>query len=531
MAIIQISKIQHRRGRAEGVALPQLASGEIGWAIDTQELYIGNGAVSEGAPAVGNTQILTENTNIFELADQYSYKPGSNFWNGLPVTRSLQSKLDDVVSVFDFDATGDGTDQTTAIQSAIDKLYKNADESIRVILRFPAGNYTITAPLVIPPFATLRGAGKGKTVILADNCNLFTTTYYDPADPSAPAPTTNTQARYIEISGMSLVVNSADHKAMVLNSVKHSVFKNLRIEGVFPESKNFLTAESVYGSHSAIELNSSTNTVICQTNIFDNIEIDSFYYGVYSDYDMMYNSFSLCSFYLLSNAFRFGKNTTIPSIAMNFGAKFNTIENSYFDRIDKTAIHIDYGDYNTSRENRFFNVGNFGGTEGLDAVAIIDFPSHTNVEDNDYFERSDALSTDAIASYVPEVSGRVFYKGSYLNTITIGTLPVETKILQFPVIEGTMFIDYVYTDKPGDSSNTVNVLKEGTIEIVCAINADTPSIIVNDEFNFVGDVLLTDALSFDAEYTSDSTTVNLLAINTITVDTDSFLYNLRVKSN
>ena len=327
---------------------------------------------------------------------------------------------------------------------------------------------------------------------------------------------------------MSLVVNSADYKALVLNSVKYSVFKNLRIEGVFPENKNFLTAESIYGSHSAIELNSSNNTVICQSNIFDNIEIDSFYNGVYSDYDMMHNSFSLCSFYLLSNAFRFGKSTTLGAVAMKFGLKFNTIENCYFDRIDKEAIRLDYGDYNTSRQNKFFNVGNFGGTEGLDAVAIINFSSHTNVEDNDYFERSDALSTTPGVSYVPEVSGRVFYKGSYLNEISIGELLVETEILQFPVIEGTMFIDYVYTDKTG---NAVSVLKEGTIEIVCAINADTPSIIVNNAYNFIGDVLLTDALSFAAEYTVDDTTVNLLATNVMTVDTDSFIYNLRVKSN
>lgn len=61
MAITSISRIQHRRGKANsGYGLPQLASGELGWAIDTQELYIGNGSVAEGAPFVGNTRILTD---------------------------------------------------------------------------------------------------------------------------------------------------------------------------------------------------------------------------------------------------------------------------------------------------------------------------------------------------------------------------------------------------------------------------------------------------------------------------------------
>ena len=61
MAVVSISRIQQRRGKANsGTGLPQLASGEFGWAVDTQELYIGNGSVSEGAPAVGNTRILTQ---------------------------------------------------------------------------------------------------------------------------------------------------------------------------------------------------------------------------------------------------------------------------------------------------------------------------------------------------------------------------------------------------------------------------------------------------------------------------------------
>jgi hypothetical protein len=58
MAIVQISKIQQRRGFNQD--LPQLASGEIGWSIDTRKIYIGNGTISEGAPVEGHTEILTE---------------------------------------------------------------------------------------------------------------------------------------------------------------------------------------------------------------------------------------------------------------------------------------------------------------------------------------------------------------------------------------------------------------------------------------------------------------------------------------
>lgn len=62
MAIVQISQIKHRRGLQEN--LPQLASAELGWSIDSRRLYIGNGTLAEGAPATGNTEVLTEYSNI-----------------------------------------------------------------------------------------------------------------------------------------------------------------------------------------------------------------------------------------------------------------------------------------------------------------------------------------------------------------------------------------------------------------------------------------------------------------------------------
>jgi hypothetical protein len=58
MAIVQISKIQNRRGLQQD--LPQLAGGELGWSIDSRKLYIGNGTLAEGAPVEGQTEVLTE---------------------------------------------------------------------------------------------------------------------------------------------------------------------------------------------------------------------------------------------------------------------------------------------------------------------------------------------------------------------------------------------------------------------------------------------------------------------------------------
>ena len=126
MAVVQISRIQVRRGQKNtGTGLPQLASGEFGWAVDTQELYIGNGAVSEGAPNVGNTLVLTEHTNLFDYinytydADQGIVQTGANV--STPVIRSLQDRLDDIVSVKSFGVDSDGTDVTEDLQRAVEQ--------------------------------------------------------------------------------------------------------------------------------------------------------------------------------------------------------------------------------------------------------------------------------------------------------------------------------------------------------------------------------------------------------------------------
>jgi hypothetical protein len=58
MAIVQISKIQQRRGLQQD--LPTLSAGELGWSVDSRRLYIGNGSVDEGAPTEGKTEVLTE---------------------------------------------------------------------------------------------------------------------------------------------------------------------------------------------------------------------------------------------------------------------------------------------------------------------------------------------------------------------------------------------------------------------------------------------------------------------------------------
>ena len=173
MPIVQISRIQHRRGNRTD--LPQLAAGELGWVIDEQRLFIGNGTVADGAPAVGNTEIVTSGSSAFTTALTHTYKgylgDATPITTGAAgdVTRTLQAVLDDHASVKAFDAKGDdSTDDTAAIQRAIDELYSDTDENdtrARRVLFFPAGVYRINGSITIPPYAHLVGEGPDKTVI------------------------------------------------------------------------------------------------------------------------------------------------------------------------------------------------------------------------------------------------------------------------------------------------------------------------------------------------------------------------------
>ena len=171
MAVVQISKIQLRRGKKLESGLPQLASGEMAWAIDTQELYVGNGAVGEGAPLVGNTKILTEHDNILDLLDQYRYKPSDTTiltgLNGNVTERTVQQRLDEGrVNAASFGISGlnSAVDQTALIQNAVNSVYITATTSNRVTIEFDPGTYRITGTLYIPSYVRLIGSGKNHTV-------------------------------------------------------------------------------------------------------------------------------------------------------------------------------------------------------------------------------------------------------------------------------------------------------------------------------------------------------------------------------
>ena len=88
MAIVQISQIQIRRGLNQD--LPQLASAEMGWSVDTQQLYIGNGSIAEGAPQTGVTEIMT-NRSIAQATAGFNANIAAIYANVTAVQNSFSA--------------------------------------------------------------------------------------------------------------------------------------------------------------------------------------------------------------------------------------------------------------------------------------------------------------------------------------------------------------------------------------------------------------------------------------------------------
>lgn len=539
MAVIQISRIQVRRGQKEqGSGIPQLAGGEFGWAMDSQELFIGNGSVSEGAPQVGNSKILTEHDNLFELADTYSYQSGGIVLTGSnansPIKRTLQARLDDRVSVRSFGADGDGTDQTAQLQRAIDQLFLNnatkGTESSRVILHVEPGEYLLSNSLKVPPYTTIVGAGADKTVFkqLA-NAPVFETVNSDSTPgnyANDSSSTTLTQAQHIRIEGVTLD-SVATSSVIYLKSCRDSVFRNIKIKGYWE------SGDAIDTTRAGIRLDSLSTLVTCANNTFENIEFFGLDAGISSDFDIKDNQWENCKFETLGYGVVFGATGTLGSQGQLTGPIHNAIHSSVFEEIDRQGIWVEEGKKNTSSHNRFRNVGNVGGTEANAQYSVIKFSKPQNNSLDDIFDRTELLGYDQnyieLSPYVSEIEGSInttlggnhqVFLGQRNDYITLFRLAGD--------LTRRYEIDYTY------DSSAFNIKRTGKIEIV--LDKATNAMHTIEDFYYVGDALYEQNLDWEIEHVdldSDAQRETILVkVKNITAnDVATVTYNINVQSN
>ena len=405
MAIVQISQITVRKGLEEN--LPQLAGGEFGWSQDTRQLYIGNGTLADGAPVIGNTEILTEFSDVINIDTTYTYKglaagyavqTGSTPTN--PVTQSLQSWLDQFASVTDFGATGDGvTDDTDAINRALYQLFcREVNPQIRRSLFFPAGVYRVTSTILIPPYATLYGEGLDNSVITLGPIGDSTSVPYvvrtaDSLQQTGVNIGSNNAIppQYISINNMGFRNNDFFTDVMLVEDAVNCSFRNVGFYG--PLELSDLTTEINFSNGVTF---SSTTQLVCDEIQFDGCYFSGTTYGASADQQTKGVTFSNSKFDTLYKGIILGTGTVV-----NGGPTGTRIIGNLFDNIYAEGIVIGDVQLTASGHNIFYDVGDhFGGTT-TPYTAIIDIQSNNNVSIGDMFERADAYSntTNAGTSY------------------------------------------------------------------------------------------------------------------------------------
>lgn len=423
MAIVTISRIQHRRGVYEN--LPQLAAAELGWAVDQRRLFVGNGSLAEGAPEVGNTEILTQYSDILSVADTYTFKnaiagytPSTGPDANDPTVRTLQDKLDDFVSVRDFGAKGDGaTDDTVAINRALFELYCREDFSAaKKALYFPAGHYIISDTIKVPPHATLIGEGPFSTMIEQTADLTVAEAVFSTSDDlqqtegsigsnGANLPTD------IKISSMGLMANL---DGIHISKCKRITLERIRFLGVedFPTSINNTSAGepgvAIYLAGSTASPTDDVNIIDCYfhkhnigiwqnvaTEVIENINISS------ATFDNLYQGILIG--------------------ILGGTAKNVVVTNSVFDNIYSRAINVDNVEEFISSFNHFRNVGNSYNGTGNPVTEVINFGISTvnSASMGDLFDRTE-VDNAVVPTIVMSENNSFYNYGKKLNLGFLG---------------------------------------------------------------------------------------------------------------
>jgi len=502
VAIVQVSRITNRKGLVEN--LPQLAGAELGWAIDERRLFIGNGTLQEGAPTVGNTEILTEFSDILAEQSNYTYKGLAAGYQAVTgpdnsnIVLSLQNWLDQFASVKDFGAVGDGvTDDTDAINRALFQLYcREVNPQIRRALFFPAGVYRVSETILIPSFARLYGEGANSSRIIldttSDDSSLFpyVARYADSLQQTglnignngATAPTN------IEIANMGFRTLMPTADVFLVENASFCTFSDVSFRGPFLLDNYAQTPELIAAADISAVTFAST-PALTTSNI----------------------TFRRCEFGQLTNAFKTAANIKgILITESNFdilyrgvvlanpgelnpgAAGFRILGNS-FDRIHQEGIQTQLNQQLiVSGYNIFYNVGNAASTPITPSTPVIDFLDSNNVSVGDMFER-----TDTEAEIRPRIrignnvniavtNGKKIQMGAYTRESGIRVIleadAVDTPLFTIDSLDIPAFkVEYTITRSAGDSSALSNV-KTGTLTIVGSTDGQGTDLVVDDTF-------------------------------------------------
>jgi hypothetical protein len=509
MAVIQISKIQVRRGLQEN--LPQLASGEMGWSVDERRLWIGNGTLVEGAPEEGNTEILTSRTEILQVIRSYTFRgeesgyvsrTGPNALNS--VVRTLQDKFDEQISLRDFVTPEEelANDYTVPLQRAIDQVFPvnyYAEASVRRVLHIPAGIYPIIGTVTIPPYANIRGDGPRSTIIKKTFGTDSVIQLRDSSGEVGINVDTNIADAPFEItfSGLTLQTD-VDTDVALLESCQYVKFDAVRFQGA-------VTSPTTVGSGTAaVAIKDIADTV--NKVSFNQCEFVRTSYGIAIEGDVSSVTITDSLFDTVYQGVFTSANVASPQSIK--------ITSSQFDNVAAEAIFSDDDSSVTSAFNYYRTVGISAGTPALT------WNTPNNYSIGDVFDRSlveqiidpiIVIADDTTASLTQATT-----MGSVQDTpggsIILDDATTANTTVALTAITSSAIVDYKIIR--GDHKRI------GTIKVS---HFDGANIAVDDEYTESANIGVT--LAFTGNINSNSA---ILGYTTSNIGTDAtFKYTVR----
>jgi hypothetical protein len=484
MAVIEIAKIQVRRGQENQTGIPALAGGEFAWAADTEHLYIGLRR-EDGGSRDENVRILTENdlfSAVGNTATTYTYREGSYLTSvtgddlSEEVVRTVSEVLDEAyVSVNHFKETGEDGDVT--LRRAITRLFANdqipALTGAERRLIIPAGTYNIADTVFLPSNTILVGEGPDKTILnVLTTSKAFVTVAsggatFDDIDAFSGLPVGEVHPSNIHIEGMTIQYSTAtltqfSDILLSIDMAEDVTVKNVKFKGhrVSPD-----TSTNHY--YSGVDIR-GWGEITSRNILIENCEFDGLRYAVMSAHDIeklnvensyLHNLLKGVNFNFLESTGKHPDATT--------GPRYCKILNNRFDVIDEQGIYVgnwststsQTGTFHLSMNNIFEDVGSYSTLyyntltntgEGGTGTAIISFNDTLNNSTvNDLFSRFEfqqrSISTSTSYTHSPLVEGRTVLDAPYVSIATLAYDQTESSILRLPITGFTQNISLRYS--------------------------------------------------------------------------------------
>ena len=545
MAIVQISRITQRQGLEQDLPQP-LAGAEFGWAVDQRRLFIGNGTLADGAPVVGNTEVLTEFSDILSFGTTYTYKGDAAGYTvqtgptaGDPVSQSLQDWFDQWASVKDFGATGDGiTDDTAAINRALDQLYcQQSNTQVRRSLFFPAGTYIVTDTIKIPAYAKLYGEGAESSIISFDvqawtstipytegilvknGVNYFRSLVPVPIGATLPTPPASntywapetlpgyiartadskqqiganitnagaTPPKNIEVSDMAFITNQL-HDGVLVQDATETLFTAVNIAG--PLTTSTISVNLATDDKAAVRW-ASTASLICTQVVFDKCKFSGFTYGTSTEQPVKGVTISNSYFDTLYQGAVLGGVSPVLGGPTGFRLLHNVFDNVYNEGIKIQGVSLNATGYNV-----FYDVGNHFNGVTLPSTSIIDIDAENNLSVGDMFQRNTnqsltypRINLNNTASIGIDSAVRL-QLGTYTRTTGV------SETLNDGSVDATLFTISSASTKAFKMDYTIirdTAVRTGTMTVVCNAEDSLGDFSYSDDYqeNVTTDVTLT----------------------------------------